>query len=345
MKEGAVVRQEIKFPNKYNQCASFCRKTGCALFGSCAFGFNRIFGGARELRLDFNRCNLHCQLCWSNNDDSSRFFSVDDVFENLKACISANDKYIREIVKPRKPDTFKLQSLQIIGGEPLISFDRFRFILEFMQRFDDWFDENFEYCSACLKQDAKKRFKVKIFTNGVTIGNGEIDVSEIDKLSQLNHIRIDLLVSIKGFYEEAFHALQRDAFCHDSCFHDQVVCLEKLKDSSQGSLCVQPVLGFYHSNHFNIKAPDIPAEDMFVFNESPLSKRLYSVLSYYISKGNGFFVEPVHALGKAEKEKDEFYRENRSHLERFDLIEPELKSNSKTNYKKTKLNDLFDTDH
>lgn len=108
MKEGAVVRQEIKFPNKYNQCASFCRKTGCALFGSCAFGFNRIFGGARELRLDFNRCNLHCQLCWSNNDDSSRFFSVDDVFKNFTACISANDKYIHEIVKPQKPDTFKL---------------------------------------------------------------------------------------------------------------------------------------------------------------------------------------------------------------------------------------------
>lgn len=68
------MRQEIKFPNKYNQCSSFCKKTECASSGNCVFGFNRIFGGARELRLDFNRCNLHCELCWSNNNDLSVFF-------------------------------------------------------------------------------------------------------------------------------------------------------------------------------------------------------------------------------------------------------------------------------
>lgn len=83
------------------------------------------------------------------------------------------------------------------------------------------------------------------------------------------------------------------------------------------------------------------AKNMFVFNETPLSIRLYSVLKDYISNGNGFFVEPIHALGKNEKEIKEFYLEKCSYLERSDLIESDLRSNSKTDYRKTKLKCLF----
>ncbi|MCI8497360.1 MAG: 4Fe-4S cluster-binding domain-containing protein [Clostridiales bacterium] len=335
------MQQEIKFPNSYNQCAAFCKKTDCAALGNCVFGFNRIFGGARELRLDFNRCNLQCKLCWSNNNDVSKLFSVDEVFNNFIACISANHKYTYDIVKPQKPETFKIQSLQIIGGEPLISFERFQFILEFIKRIDNLFTEDFEYYSSSLKLDSKKRFKIKLFTNGITIGNGEISLSEIDKLNQFNNIRVDLLVSIKGFHEEGFSALQGDASCGKNSFEYQVSCLEKLVNISRRSLYIQPVLGFYHSNHFNIKAPQIHAKDMFMFNETPLSIRLYSILKDYISSGHGFFVEPVHALGKTQREVNLFYFEKCSYLEISDLIEPDLKSNSKTDYRKTNLKYLF----
>lgn len=335
--------QEIKFPNKYNQCSSFCKKTDCALYGNCVFGFNRIFGGARELRLDFNQCNLHCKLCWSNNNDLSRLFYVDDIFKNFIACISANHKYIYEIVKPQKPETFKLQSLQIIGGEPLISFARFQFILEFIKKIDDLLTEDSEYYRSSLKLDSKKRFKIKLFTNGVTIGNNEIDISEISKLNQFNNIRVDLLVSIKGFHEEGFYALQDDTSYIKDCFKYQVSCLEKLVNLRQHNLYVRPVLGFYHSNHFNIKAPQINAKNMFIFNETSLSKKLYSILKNYIYKKNGFFVEPIHALGKTKKEINEFYLKNSSYLERPNLIEPDLKSNSKTDYRKTKLKSLFNS--
>ena len=139
------MQQEIKFPNRYNQCSSFCKKTDCTALGNCMFGFNRIFGGARELRLDFNRCNLQCELCWSNNNDVSKLFSVDEVFNNFIACTSANHKCIYDIVKPQKPELFKIQSLQIIGGEPLIDFERFQFIFEFIKRIDNLFTEDFEY--------------------------------------------------------------------------------------------------------------------------------------------------------------------------------------------------------
>lgn len=335
------MKQEIKFPNSYNQCPSFCKKADCSLLGKCMFGFNRIFSNARELRLDFNRCNLQCELCWSNNNDVSEFFSVDDVFNSFITCISANHKYIHDIVKPQKPETFKIQSLQIIGGEPLISFDRFQFILEFIKRIDNLFTEDFEYCNSSLKLDSKKRFKIKLFTNGITIGNGKINISEIEKLNQLNNIRVDLLISIKGFYEEGFSSLQVDTSYEKNGFEYQVSCLEKLINIPQRNLYIQPVLGFYHSNHFNIKAPQIHSKDMFIFNETPLSKRLYRVLKSYISNGYKFFVEPVHAPRKTDKAIDLFYSENFSHLETSDLIEPDLKSNTKTDYRNTKLKYLF----
>ncbi len=65
----------------------------------------------------------------------------------------------------------------------------------------------------------------------------------------------------------------------------------------------------------------------------------------YILKGNGFFVEPVHALGKTKKDIEEFFHKECIYLERSDLIESDLKSNSKTDYQKTKLEYLFSTDH
>lgn len=40
------------------------------------------------------------------------------------------------------------------------------------------------------------------------------------------NIRVDLLVSIKGFHEEGFYALQGDNSCDKDCFEHQVSCLE-----------------------------------------------------------------------------------------------------------------------
>jgi len=213
-----------------------------------------------------------------------------------------------------------------------------------IQKIDQLFAKDLEYYSSCLRSDRKGRFKIKLFTNGVTIGNDEISVSEVEKLGRFDHIKVDLLVSIKGVYEKAFCALQGDSSSGKGRFEHQVSCLEKLLSASKGNLDIQPVLGFYHSKHFNIKAPEIDAEDMFVFDGSPLSQRLYHVLKAYISNGNKFFVEPVHALGKAQKDIDKFYHEKCLYLERSDLIEAGLESNSKTDHQKTKLARLFRAD-
>lgn len=329
--------QEIKFPNSYNQCKSFCKQVGCTRFGNCAFGFNRIFRGARELRLDFNKCNLGCRLCWSNNNDSCKLFSTEEIFENFVACVHANHKYIYEIKQPEKVDTFKLQSFQIIGGEPLLNPERFQLVYDLLAKIDYMIQQHFDFCSSSLKLDAKNRFKVKLFTNGITIGNGEISIDDIDKLNKLNNIKVDLLVSIKGFHEEGFCALQKEPCDNAGYFEAQISCLEKLLRLVPRNLYIQPVLGFYHSEHFNIKAPNISAEDMFVFRQSSLSQRLYAVLRAHIARGSNLYIEPIHALGKQKKDIEAFFQANPLYLEKTNLIEPDLKSNSKRKYESTKL--------
>ena len=334
--------QEVKFPNKHNQCASFCNSSGCRLQKDCAFGFNRIFMGARELRIDFNQCNLKCVLCWSNNNDSNRIFSVDEIFQSFATCMESNYNYIYNIKKPDKPETFKLQSLQVIGGEPFLDKNRFKFVLSFLHKLDSYILENLDYCYSVLKVNAQKRFKVKLFTNGVTIGNGAIDVSDIKLLSDLKNINTELLISLKGLHENGFNALQSDCFNANDCFEHQIICLEKLlNEYDKKKLHIQPVLGFYHSEHFNIETQSIKASNMFVFDDTPLSKRLHDILKKYISKGYGFYVEPIHAVGKTNKDIQVFYKANTSLLNYFDLVEANLKSNRKTDYKKTKLKDLF----
>lgn len=220
--------QNIKFPNKYNQCQHFCKKVECSFADKCVFGFNRIFGGARELRLDFNHCNLNCKLCWSNNNDNEKEFETTYVLDNFIHCIKMNHKFIVDIIKPEKPATFKIQSFQIIGGEPFISNDRFLFIFDLLKEINKFIVSNFDLCEANLKLDSKSRFRVKLFTNGITIGNETISLSDIKRLEELLNIRIDLLVSFKGLSENAFFELQSDGFSKRNFFEYQINCLEKL---------------------------------------------------------------------------------------------------------------------
>lgn len=332
-----MMSQEIKFPNTFNPCEFVCRGANCARFGQCALGFNRIFLGARELRLDFNRCNLSCRLCWSNNEDQCKTFSVEDIFENVLDCIRTNHKYIYEIKKPASPKTFKLQSFQIIGGEPLLNFERFQFVYDLLSKIDRMIQQDLDFCASTLALNGNKRFRIKLFTNGITIGNGQISPADIAKLGQLEHIKVDLLISIKGFHEEGFCALQNKPFDNESYFEAQVSCLEKLVGLASPNIKIQPVLGFYHSEHFNIKAPNVRSIDMFTFRSTDLSQRLRNVLQAYIAAGNGFFVEPIHALGKTKGKIEAFFQANALYLEKTDLIEPCLKSNSKRNYEGTKL--------
>ena len=55
------MKEEIKYPNTNNSGVgkSFCIGANCKNHNQCVFAFNSVIGG-REMRIDFNRCNLSC---------------------------------------------------------------------------------------------------------------------------------------------------------------------------------------------------------------------------------------------------------------------------------------------
>ena len=105
---------------------------------------------------------------------------------------------------------------------------------------------------------------------------------------------------------------------------------------------LEPVLGFYHSDDFNIKTPLICAEKMFVFDPyDPVSRRLRMLLKEYMENKGKIYVEPVHPAHQSKEGKEEFYSQFKEYLEEDHLIEPALKGGSKKNIKDTLLANIL----
>lgn len=110
-----MIKECLKSPNNFNSVSYFCKSINCEFYKNCFLAFNKLFKGMRELRIDFNKCNLNCRLCWSNNNDVSQEISVNDIINQITHCLNQNSKYIfnKNVIKR---DLFKIQSFQIIGG-------------------------------------------------------------------------------------------------------------------------------------------------------------------------------------------------------------------------------------
>ena len=335
-------KQELKSPDRYNQYPWFCKKVNCGYKDRCFLAFNRAYQKTREMRFDFNRCNLNCALCWSNNNDKSESVTVSRLLKRIQICLSNNDFYVKNIEIPRKPEHFKIQSLQITGGEPFITKRRFDFIFDFLNRFDDYIKTNREYLNNNILL-RKGRFKVKIFTNAITIGKKSIGLDSICNLKKLNNLKTILLLSLKGTSLKEFAGLQRK---DTGLFKYQVNAVRDILSISckdDESLVIQLVLGFYHSCYYNIKTRSIPSKEMFHFNgKDLLSKELRKLIFDFRNDGNRLYVEPIHPpLRNSKKTKCEYEEMNKDWLETGNLIEGNLKSHSKTNVTKTKLNSIF----
>ncbi|UMZ72548.1 4Fe-4S cluster-binding domain-containing protein [Natranaerofaba carboxydovora] len=330
--------QELKFPNDFNSAGHFCKKTNCKFAEKCILGFNKLYKSMRELRIDFDKCNLNCKLCWSNDNNSYQLLSEDQCLQYFSQCLHANLEYITKINPPKKdPELFKIQGLQIVGGEPLLNKERFHFLVNFLNKLDKYIIENNELARdnlRFLKTDDK--FKVKIFTNGITIGKREIKEEDILLLNSFKQIKVEMLLSLKGLNTNEFYALQNNGSYNN--FYYQIEGLNKLIPNKHKNFNIDPVLGFYHSEHFNIKCPDIPAEKMFKFDKNDFNSiKLKQILKEHIENKGKFYVEPVHAPRKNKNSKTNFFYNNKDYLENDSLIENDLKSNTKTNYRKTKI--------
>ena len=314
------------------------KKSGCLYQGQCFLAFNSVLGG-REIRFDFSLCNLSCILCWANNDAKNSLITSQELLDRFLHCICQKDAYIQK----RYPDgientnSFKTSALQIVGGETLLNKSRFLFVYEFLHSLN----EKIQQHSVYLKINKLKRFKVKIFTNGVSIGLNEVTLQDIYSLDCLGNLDIRILLSIKGLNEKNTEALQ--AKTHPFSVLDlQARALEILLENRFRSIKIEPVLGFYHSCDFNIKAPGIAANEMFTFSEcDAASKKLQKLLASFKSEGGAIFVEPVHSVPQTPKGKNAFYEEYQDFLEMDTLIERDLKGGSRRNLAHTKLYQLI----
>lgn len=334
--------EAIKYPNPNNSGMgqAFCKKSNCQYFGHCIFAFNSVIGG-RELRLDFNLCNLNCILCWSDNNAPSMMVDADSLFSAFKFCINRKNAYLRSQYPAGVKDStaFNTSCIQIIGGEPFLSRERFRFILNFLRSINQYVRESKE-ASNYLNFNRKKQFKVKIFTNGICIGQDVITHTDLLELNELENIDVRLLLSLKGLNQKATCQLQSEQ--SDKLLFLQVNALENLLQLPLKSITIEPVLGFYHSSDFNIKTPEIAAKNMFVFNaDDAVSLKLHQLLKKHIAKKGKIYVEPVHSVPQSNKGREKFYHEFELFLERDCLIEPKLKGGSRKNIKDTILTETI----
>lgn len=332
--------EKIKFPNPYNsgRGRSFCKNAKCEYMDKCAFAFNSIKGG-REMRLDFNLCNLNCILCWSNNNSPYKDMDADSLMSDFIHCISRKNEYLKNRFPAgvNNESAFNVSGLQLVGGEPLLSKERFRFIHSFLQKINNYIESNTESCSY-LKFNRKGKFKIKLFTNAIKIGEGVIESADLLTLDNLKHLDIRLLLSLKGFNSSETSQLQVDK-SEEDIFNSQVKALKTILSLPLKNITLEPVLGFYHSADFNIKTPTIAAEKMFKFDVGdPISKELQQLLKCHINRKGKIFVEPVHSVPQNKKGKKEFYAKFSDYLEISEIIEPQLKGGSRKDMKVTQLN-------
>lgn len=328
--------ERIKFPNMYNsgRGRSFCKNSNCEFCDNCYLAFNATRGG-REMRVDFNLCNLNCRLCWSDNNAPDVEITPSELHARMLHCIAQMEPFLEEKKKTeviRDESAFQTRGLQIIGGEPLLTSSRFDFIVALLGLLDESFKAESKYISG-----TKKGFVVKIFTNGVSIGNGAISRDQLMQLTRFEHLDIRILLSLKGLYTEGAVALQ-DHVLDKDFFKSQVNALNVLLSLPSAALRVEPVLGFYHSCDFNIQAPGISPQSILNFRKNdPVSMELKALLNRHVEANGQFYVEPVHAAKQTVLGKKEFLQAHPDYLSTEDLIEPTLKNGTKTKYQVTKL--------
>ncbi|WP_250228231.1 hypothetical protein [Anaeropeptidivorans aminofermentans] len=333
--------QNVKSPNEVNKKPGYCNISKCNFKEKCFFGFNSA-GVGRELRIDFNECNLSCPLCWSDNNYCNvEGCSSEEIYNRFINCISMRENYLEnkygEVSLVANKSSFNLMSFQIVGGEPLISKDRFIFIYNFLESINTYISNCVQNnIDSFLNLNKSNCFKIKLFTNGIEIGNGNITRDMLESLNSLAYLDIRL----KGLKARGFLCKYDDIKKQREWFRNQVNAFKVLSTLSVGSIKLEPVLGFYHSEIFNIKLPTIKSSNMFTFDENDEdSEMLRCMLKKHISKKGKFYVEPIHAKNKGQEQN--FFDIFSEYLENTSLIEPKLVANNRKNYMETKLSDLL----
>jgi uncharacterized Fe-S cluster-containing radical SAM superfamily protein len=173
-------------------------------------------GDYNEIRWDVSGCNLRCHFCWSpasrpgETGDPCRTLSPDELVRDTIASIKDPSK------------TF----IRFTGGEPTLQWIGLTDVLE------------------QLRQGSPHKLPILIQTNGIEIGNGHVDLDELERDIEQRYI---VELSFKGTNKQEFSLLTGR---QDKYYDDQLKGYEYLDNMSKKSknICVVAVLGVYHSS-------------------------------------------------------------------------------------------------
>lgn len=172
-----------------------------------------------ELRWDTIGCILECDFCWS---PASRPESMNEpTVEKNSAQIS--DDTIKTIMYPSK------SFIRFTGGEPTL-----------------YWDELLQVFSSLANDREMVNVPILIQTNGVLVGNGDIDLSELNK-EPIGKLKFLFELSLKGTNSEEFEILTGKP---KELYEHQLSGYEKFKTAQKNNnnLSFVTVLGVYHSS-------------------------------------------------------------------------------------------------
>lgn len=346
-------------PNPYNKCRYLCIE--CKFYENCFIAWRNIF----EFSIDFYGCNLNCILCWTKNENeknSIKNITVDDITNRLENCF---ENYSKTQIKN------KINSFQIVGGEPFLEEDRMFYISKLIKKIDikmdDWIkikrtsyfnrvnnehrnkikSENSlisselfkdEINESIFKKDKNEKYlRIKIFTNGILFKEKQYLNFFNNSIIDLKKTKIKILFSLKGTNEYEYKILQKNP---NYSFRDQVKALNnfiELLNNNSANFEFELIIGFYHSKKFLIIDKNENYLKFDFSGEDDLKSNIKSLLNHKKIK---LFVEPLHVPFKT-KENDFLKKNKEIIIKNNDSRFNDLKDGRKTIYWKTPLLEVF----
>jgi len=195
-----------------------------------------------EIVLDMKGCNLNCKYCWGWK---MRYLS-DDIVKSPEDVVRDVACRVKEVMEDRlvRRSRYRFGVIRITGNEPTL---QWRHLMEVLKILDD-LERLRELCPSEEVAEVVHRCKVIVETNGVAVGMGKVDFSDVEVVE---NIQVDFDVSFKGVNEEQFEWLSDRPRRY---FEYQIEGFVKMFDLSESleNVNVNPVLGINHAPNYRV---------------------------------------------------------------------------------------------
>lgn len=172
-----------------------------------------------ELRWDVIDCVLRCEFCWS---PASRPESTNEPIVQKNAT-QIYDETVRNIKYPSK------SFIRFTGGEPTL-----------------YWEELIQVFGSLANHERMVNVPILIQTNGILIGRGDVDLSELNS-EPITKLQFLFELSLKGTNADEFEILAtkpKEFYEHQLSAYEEFKTVQK----NNPNLSLVTVLGIYHSS-------------------------------------------------------------------------------------------------